>query len=86
VSFWTIHQKVLVTNFIAAFPAGSGVACQNFVSISLCINSLSKPESPRFPSDILTVLVDNPHFEAIEAASDSAALSAFICEVRFSAT
>jgi hypothetical protein len=69
---------VLVTHFTAVLHAGSLVSCHNFLSLCLCLSSLSRLDEPRLRSEILVVLVDSLYAEAIEGAKSRAALSASI--------
>jgi hypothetical protein len=72
---------VLVTQFTAVLHAGSLVSCDNFLSLCLCLSSLSRLDEPRLQSQIVVVLVDRLCAEAIEAAKSRAALSASIHEL-----
>jgi hypothetical protein len=81
--FHAILLIVLVTQFTAVLHAGSRVYCQNFLSLCLCLSSLSRIEGPRLRSEIVVVLVDSLYAEAIEASKSRTALSDSIHKLIF---
>jgi hypothetical protein len=60
--------------FTSVFYAGSRVSCHNFLSLCLCLSSLSRLHGPRLRSKIVVVLVDSLYAEATETAESRAAL------------
>jgi hypothetical protein len=72
---------VLVVQLIAVLNAGSRVSCHNFLNLCLCFNRTSAPGRSLLKSESVTLLVDTPKTEDVEAVKSRVALSAFTPEL-----